>query len=316
MENILNFGAWADEDEDSDVDYLIMLHILNDEDMLEHRANLYGRFLFDNLSNTECINFILLALVDLQPLFGFSATIISKTCNEMLSLIYRNKEHLLNNLSQVPYLNLIKLRHYSQAIREGGCPLQNCWGFIDGTARPICRPSINQQNYYSGHKRTHCVKYQSVICPDGLIISLKGAYEGRRHDAGIFRESGLYQELEENVVFVGAGERFVLYGDQAYGLQELLIRPYTEHEIGIDQLRQDFNNHMRVLRVSVEWGFGKILQLFAFLDFKKNQKLLLQNVEAMYKVGMILTNCHTCLYGSETSAYFNVDPPALEEYLG
>ncbi|KAK4887199.1 hypothetical protein RN001_003470 [Aquatica leii] len=331
--------------EDFDVDDVIMLHILNDEDMLGNRANLYGRFLFDNLSNTECINLfrfhkeditrLTLAfnlpatitfnrttltgrdalcmllrrltypnrLVDLEPLFGFSTTINSKACNEMLSLIYQRKGHLLYNLSQVQHFNLIKLRH-SQAIHEAGCPLQNCWGFIDGTARLICRPSINQQNYYSGHRRTHYVKYQSVVCPDGLIINLKGAYEGRRHDAGIFKESGLYQELEENVVFVGIGGIFVLYGDQAY-----------EHEIGLEQLHQDFNNHMKVLRVSVEWGFGKILQLFAFLDFKKNQKLLLQDVEAMYKVGVILTNCDTCLYGSETSAYFNVNPPALEEYL-
>lgn len=160
----------------------------------------------------------------------------------------------------------------------------------------------------------HCLKYQSVITPDGIIISLKGAFEGRRHDAGIFRESGFYNEMEENCVFENI--RFCIYGDQGYGLRELLLRPYTEHEILVDPNRQNFNNAMRALRISVEWGFNKVLQLFAFLDFKKNQKLLLQDVANMYKVGMLLTNCHTCLYRGETSHYFNVDPPLLQEYLG
>lgn len=162
----------------------------------------------------------------------------------------------------------------------------------------------------------HCLKFQSVICPDGIIINLKGAYPGRRHDAGIFRESGLYEELEQNVVF--PDRNFCLYGDQAYALRELLLRPYTEHEIqaGNNIQRQHLNNAMRALRISVEWGFGKIVQEFAFLDFKKNQKILLQDLGAMYKVGTILTNCHTCLYGGETSQYFQINPPTLEEYLG
>lgn len=65
-----------------------------------------------------------------------------------------------------------------------GSPINNCWGFIDGTARQICRPSINQQDYFSGHKRYHCLKYQAIATPDGIIINLQGPYIGRRHDAG------------------------------------------------------------------------------------------------------------------------------------
>ena len=29
-------------------------------------------------------------------------------------------------------------------------PLQNCWGFNDGTLRPISRPSLYQEHVYSG----------------------------------------------------------------------------------------------------------------------------------------------------------------------
>lgn len=171
--------------------------------------------------------------------------------------------------------------------------------------------------YYSGHKKMHCIKFQSVICPDGIVISLKGAYEGRRHDAGIFRESGLYEELQQHTVFPEPHpEHFVVYGDQAYGLRELLIRPYTEQELLGHPERQHFNTSMGILRIAVEWGFNKIIQEFAFLDFKKNQKILLQEVGTMYKVGMILSNCHTCLYGGQPSSYFDINPPVLEDYLG
>jgi hypothetical protein len=57
------------------------------------------------------------------------------------------------------------------------------------------------------------LKYESILCPDGIIVNLKGAYQGRRHDAGIFRESQLYNELERAVVFPD-NERYLLYGDR------------------------------------------------------------------------------------------------------
>lgn len=198
-----------------------------------------------------------------------------------------------------------------QVIEAKGASLQNCWGFIDGTARPICRPSTDQEDYYSGHKRQHCVKYQGVLCPDGINVSMIGAYKGRRHDAGIFRESNLYAQLEQTTVF--GEEKFCLFGDQAYGIRELLLCPYSGRNINADE--QQFNDKMKPIRQAVEWGFAKILCEFAFLDFKKNQKLLLQEVEQMYLCATILNNCHTCLYGSQTATYFNCNPPSLEEYL-
>lgn len=145
-------------------------------------------------------------------------------------------------------------------------------------------------------------------------MSLKGAFPGRRHDAGIFRESNIYTELE-NVAIFPENEKYVLYGDQAYGIMELLMCPFPGRQQDLVPHQQVFNQSMKVLRTSVEWGFQKVLSIFAFLDFKKNQKLLLQDVENYYKVGVLLTNCHTCLYGSQTSQFFNVVPPTIEQYL-
>ena len=79
--------------------------------------------------------------------------------------------------------------------------------------------------------------------------------------------------------------------------------------------QQEFNKNMSAVRVTVEWAFGKILQYFPYLDFKKNQKVLLQPIGKYYLVGTPLTNCHTCLYGSPTDTFFHLDLPSLETYL-
>ncbi len=72
---------------------------------------------------------------------------------------------------------------------------------------------------------------------------------------------------------------------------------------------------MSSLRISVEYGFGKILQYFAFLDFKKNQKLLLQPLKEMYIVAAVFANCLTCFHGSQVSDCFGCPPPTMENYL-
>ena len=72
---------------------------------------------------------------------------------------------------------------------------------------------------------------------------------------------------------------------------------------------------MSGVRVSVEWVFGKINQYFTYVDFKRNNKILLQPIGKYYAIAALLTNCHTCVYGSQTSSFFEVQPPSLECYL-
>ena len=68
-------------------------------------------------------------------------------------------------------------------------------------------------------------------------------------------------------------------------------------------------------RITAEWGFGKIVNLWGFIDSKKNNKLFFQPLGTYYRVMGFLTNCHTTLYGSQTSTYFDCKPPTLSEYL-
>lgn len=121
----------------------------------------------------------------------------------------------------------------------------------------------------------------------------------------------LYNQLQKCTVF--EDEQFVIYGDPAYPLVELIIKPYSTRNISPEEAL--FNMNMSSMRQAVEWGFGKTISIFAFLDYKKNQKLLLQDLESMYFAATLLSNCHTCLYESQASKYFNIKPPSLAEYL-
>ena len=62
----------------------------------------------------------------------------------------------------------------ANAIHFKGAALNNCIGFVDGTVRPISRPRKPQRSVYNGHKRIHALKFQSVVLPNGMIISQNG----------------------------------------------------------------------------------------------------------------------------------------------
>lgn len=142
-------------------------------------------------------------------------------------------------------------------IRQGA-PLDNCFGFIDGTVRPICRPNINQRVMYNGHKRVHGIKFQSVVVPNGLIANLSGPYEGKKHDRMMLNESGLLGDLELNANYMG--QPLCLYGDPAYPLRRHLQAPYRNRHLTPAQ--QDFNTAICEVRESVEWLFGQIVEYF------------------------------------------------------
>ena len=80
---------------------------------------------------------------------------------------------------------------WKQSISNAGAPLQSCLGFIDGTTKQICRPPRHQKKLYNGHKRYHCLKYQAITMPNGIVMDLSGPFIGIRHDARMVIESNV-----------------------------------------------------------------------------------------------------------------------------
>jgi hypothetical protein len=88
--------------------------------------------------------------------------------------------------------------------------------------------------------------------PDGIIVSVYGPVEGRRHDTTMLSMSGLLEYMEKDVRFEGK----VIYRDPAYGTSDILCCSFPLATSG--SVQAEFNARMSSVREAVEWGFGRV----------------------------------------------------------
>ena len=128
----------------------------------------------------------------------------------------------------------------------------------------------------------------------------------------MLRESGLFQELARKMNKAN-GDPYVIYGHPAYPVRRHILAPFSRAQL--TPAEQNFNAAIIAVCTSVEWVCGKIMKYFAFLDFSKNMKVPVQPIGKLYIVAALFVNCRTCLFGSQTTQFFDVDAPELETYL-
>ncbi|CAM4633405.1 unnamed protein product [Caretta caretta] len=120
----------------------------------------------------------------------------------------------------------------------------NCGGAIDGTHIPILGPDhlssqyVNRTVYFS-------MVLQAPVDHKGHFTDIDMGWPGKVHDARIFRNSGLFEQLQEGTYFpdqkitVGDVEMpIVILGDPAYPLMPWLMKPYTGT---LDSSKEQFN---------------------------------------------------------------------------
>jgi len=211
---------------------------------------------------------------------------------------------------------------FADAFENKGIPIPNLIGFIDGKLWPVCRPGMYQHVLYSGHKRIHGLKTQGLIFPNGISPYLFGPVNGSRHDSTVLRRSRILQILHDvcrggPLAWRGApnglGEDYRLFGDSAYPLSAFLWRMYK----GVMQpWQRAFNRDMSGERIAAEWGFGKMVNLWPFLDYRKKHKVLLSPVGRLFPIGNVLTNIHTILSGGNIISHrYGLSPPSLRAYM-
>jgi hypothetical protein len=214
-----------------------------------------------------------------------------------------------------PSLFLDRMPLYDNLIREKcGGAMTHVWGFIDGTLRRICRPTYDQRVAYSGHKRCHGVKFQSVVTPDGLIALLYGGMEGSRHDSTMLAESKLLNTLQALMPGDNGLPIYKLYGDPAYSISLYLCKAFPNAAPGSNEAQ--WNKAMSSVRQIVEWGFKEIVAQWKFLNNKEEMKVFKIPVAQFYICGAFLTNLRNCYYGGQISQYFCDDARlTIDEYL-
>jgi hypothetical protein len=128
-----------------------------------------------------------------------------------------------------------------------------------------------------------------VQAPDGILVSLYGPLEGRRHDSTMFNMSGLIEKIEEDQSGIFCGK--LIYGDPAYGCSRFVCYP----SIDTSPVAVAFKREMSSVRESVEWGFGRVKMQWEFLNWDKKNRARQTPVGNLFFVGVLPTNCHTCM---------------------
>ena len=118
---------------------------------------------------------------DLILRFGRPVPELCMMTSHVIDTVYTLNHHRLTAWNQT-LLSPHILQAYADAIRRKGGALPNCFGFLDGTVRPIWRPQENQGIVYNGHKRVHALKYQSVALPCGMIAKMYGPLIVKRNE--------------------------------------------------------------------------------------------------------------------------------------
>ena len=148
-----------------------------------------------------------------------------------------------------------------EEIREEGCILAGVVGAIDGTSFEIEIPEIDQQLYYSGHRKYHCFHCQVIIDNNKVIRYLHSGFQGHMNDAQCYR----------NMPAVGYNKEYHLprdawlLADSIYPAEAPLITPYRRNQIDFNdphdvELKLDFNRVHRGQRVYIEHVIGEIKQ--------------------------------------------------------
>jgi hypothetical protein len=211
----------------------------------------------------------------------------------------------------------------ADAFQRVGFPYENCFLLIDGKIFRTAKANdlLIEHASFSYHSKCNGQNFQLVVGAHGVVLGFWGPDGGRTPDANQYRDYGIEEQIE---AADAAAQRlfpnrnyqlsgFHCFGDGAYPrsmhMQKGLISPSTRAE-------REFNHSCNTTRVAVEQTFHCIVSLFPYVDTARKMKIMKQCVGHKVRCAVIFHNWHTCMYGNQVGAYFNVMPPTFEQYCG
>jgi hypothetical protein len=216
------------------------------------------------------------------------------------------------------------MRKKLRAKNNGVVPVRyrNCFAALDAKRFEIARPSgpnDQQREAYNSYYGCHNLAFQIVVSPDGLIVNYSGPHAGSNNDLNVLADSELLADLRSALRDANMdGVELDLIADKIYNINArgvVSIRQRRRNLIEIDE-----DKAASAIRLPAEWKFGKITLHFPFINVYFMMKINEREVGTFINVAALLTNLHTCLYGSKCGKYFSnvgstVYPPTLEEYM-
>ena len=249
---------------------------------------------------------------DLETSFGMRSSALSEVFWEVLEWFVQLRGYLITTLREGFLRD--RAASYADAIKNAGAPLDSCVDFIDCTKIKMARPggqNRNQRSCYSGHKLFHCLVYQTITTTDGLIFSFYGPEEGRRHNMTLLHNSRISDRLAECLLV--DGRQFYVYGDAAYVLHPWMQTAFNS--IALTDEEGEYNTDMSAVRVTVEWNYKDLKQLWNRNDYSRSLKVRQFPVSLLYVGSTVLLNYKTFIENwGQVRKHFHCKAPSFDEY--
>jgi len=120
----------------------------------------------------------------ISMMFGLARPICSEIFSWTVDYLHRRFSPMMQN----PRVWAAEVPGWAEDVFQKCAGYDSVFGFVDGTVRPMTRPGRKnrghrrvdvQRIFYSGHKRVHAIKFQTIVAPPcGLIIHLFGPVPG------------------------------------------------------------------------------------------------------------------------------------------
>ena len=178
--------------------------------------------------------------------------------------VHQNFGDMVRSFDHIWTTERIWLESLSSKVAAKGCPLPNCFGFVDGTHIEVCRPVRDQRAFFCGHHRRHCFKSLVIQLPNGIILAF-GPFNGSQHDSSQAEDMQLNNLLISYCSFEDVD--FVLYADSGFAVGRNLITPFRRSANQTVEER-NWNREMSRHRITVEWGIGRVKKLFSMMKNK------------------------------------------------
>ena len=222
-------------------------------------------------------------LVLLQNTFGREYSQLSRIYNATINFLdQRHRHKIVGNIAW--YRSRFDMYNYviQQAMavspanpNPGQIPvyLRDIYGFIDGTARRICRPWRNnnaQFPFWNGYYHSHCLIYLGISFPDGMI-TLTSPFSGHYTDTMCWRDCTIRYQIDAcmNERVINGQPVLKLYGDKIFNTCNLITAAFSLRNGPLLPWMVILNRIMSPIRVSIEWVYSKAIARHKHADYRE-----------------------------------------------
>ncbi|XP_072379282.1 inhibitor of growth protein 3 isoform X1 [Diabrotica undecimpunctata] len=151
----------------------------------------------------------------------------------------------------------------------------NCGGAIDGKHVRIIKPP-NSGSYFYNYKGYCSIVLMAIVNADYEFVYVNCGCNGRVSDGGVLEVTDFFEKLTEGDLHLPNSDsttsnlNFVFVGDDAFALNEHLLKPYPNKNLNNE--RRIFNYRLSRARNVVENAFGILANRFRILHTEINMK--------------------------------------------